>query len=243
MPYTANPYAPGGTAGDKTGQNSGVITVVESLLTAATAFAQKGEPVLISGSIPGVAKLTAAAATDFIPVDIHGIYDLSVIGTNQNGNVAIALGDPVYMSNAGVLTANSNEAYFGTALFAVASGATTVVPVSLGGDAARYENSVATKTFSVTAPAADTTNIVTMTRAYKVIDWYIIARDTDAANILLINDADNLTAVVAKGTTLDAVVRGSTIIAAQDVFAAGEILKVDKSADELIDVFVIAIPV
>lgn len=78
----------------------------------------------------------------------------------------------------------------------------------------------------------------------KIIDWWVVSRDTTAANVKLQNGAGSpadLTANVAKGTADDAIVRGGTIVAEQDELAAASALKVLASAAAAFDVFVMVV--
>ncbi len=80
--------------------------------------------------------------------------------------------------------------------------------------------------------------IVTANFKFRIIDWWLVSRDTTAANVKLINGVTDATAVVAKGTTNDAIVRGGTIVAAQKDITAGTALKVNASAAAAFDVYV-----
>jgi len=82
--------------------------------------------------------------------------------------------------------------------------------------------------------------IVAAPFAFKVIDWWMISRDTTVSNIKLQNDADDLSANKAKGTANDTIVRGGTLVAGQDEFAVAESLKVFASAVAAFDIFVLA---
>lgn len=99
--------------------------------------------------------------------------------------------------------------------------------------------------FGKQAIADATTSVTIVTPAFKVriIDWWIISRDTTAANIKLVNVSTDATAVKAKGTTDDAIVRGGDIIEAQRDIAAATALKVNASAAALFDIYVMAIKV
>lgn len=78
---------------------------------------------------------------------------------------------------------------------------------------------------------------------FRVIFWWIIARNTTAANIKLVNGSTDMTAVKAKGTTNDAIVVGGDVIAAQKDVAAAGALKVNASAAAAFDIFVVAVKV
>lgn len=71
----------------------------------------------------------------------------------------------------------------------------------------------------------------------RLVDWWLISRTTGAANVKLKNGSTDMTAVVAKGTADDTIVRGGTIVEAQEVLAAGAVLNVNLSAAEEVDVF------
>ena len=105
------------------------VTLLESLMTHPThtdGFVNKGDPIIV-GDLVGVAFKSAAAATDYIAVDTEGIWNLLVVGTDDAGNSAVAIGDTVYISTAGVLSKAESGKVFGTALGAVVSAATTTV--------------------------------------------------------------------------------------------------------------------
>lgn len=85
--------------------------------------------------------------------------------------------------------------------------------------------------------------IVTAPYKFRIINWFIISRDTNAANIKLVNVSTDASAVKAKGTTADALVDGSTIVAAQKDVASGAALKVNASAAAAFDIFVMAVKV
>ena len=91
--------------------------------------------------------------------------------------------------------------------------------------------------------ATTSPTIVTAPYKFRIIDWWVIARDTTAANVKLINVSTDASAVKAKGTTNDAIVRGGDVIAAQKDVASGAALKVNASAAAAFDIFVVAIKV
>jgi hypothetical protein len=90
-----------------------------------------------------------------------------------------------------------------------------------------------------------TTSVTIATPAFdvRIVDWWLISRDTTASNIKLVNDATDMTAVKAKGTADDAIVRGGDIIEAQRDVAAGDPIKVNASVAAAFDIFVMAIKV
>ncbi|KKL77654.1 hypothetical protein LCGC14_2032760, partial [marine sediment metagenome] len=96
--YPNEGYPIGGTAGTQvssTGEGRH-LKILESELTHYTGgdgFVDKGDPVVTaSGVIVGVAFNSAAAATDYVAIDTEGIWNLSVFGNDQNGNIAVVIG-------------------------------------------------------------------------------------------------------------------------------------------------------
>lgn len=94
-----------------------------------------GDPVLI-GQIPGVAVTDEGDGGNIsteTTVCLSGIFDLTVKGTDASGNKAVGVGDKVYYDTAGtpVLSVNATKVFFGYALEAVDSGASTVIKVLL----------------------------------------------------------------------------------------------------------------
>lgn len=113
------------------------ITLEESYLTHPThtdGFVDKGDPVIV-GDIIGVALLSAAAATDLISIDTEGIWFLSAVAEDDDGNSAIAPGDLLYLNKSTcILSKNSNKQShqrFGYSLGVVATGTTAVVAVKV----------------------------------------------------------------------------------------------------------------
>ncbi|MBW2308513.1 MAG: DUF2190 family protein [Deltaproteobacteria bacterium] len=107
--------------------------LLESSLTHPThadGFVDKGDPVAV-GDIVGVSLLSASGATDYVTVDTEGIWYLSVVGTDDNGDTAVAIGDDLFISSSGVLSPDSSGTPFGVALGAVTSGATAVIAVKV----------------------------------------------------------------------------------------------------------------
>jgi len=131
--WTKNPYAAGKTAGTEVSpiDHGLAITVLESLLTHPThadGFVDKGDPVVFN-SLVGVAKVGAAAATDYVAVATGGIWNLTVV-EDETANHAI--GEPVYITSAGVLeTDASGNTLFGYLMAALLSGVTGVRPVAV----------------------------------------------------------------------------------------------------------------
>ncbi len=93
------------------------------------------------------------------------------------------------------------------------------------------------------ANASDVT-IATPTFKCKIIDWWVISRDTTAANIKLkVNAGSDITANVAKGTADDVIVPGGTIVAETDELAAAASVDVEASAAAAFDIFFLAVAI
>lgn len=68
-------------------------------------------------------------------------------------------------------------------------------------------------------------------RVFKITDYKVRSRDTTAANISVKNDGTLISsAVLAKGTTDEALVRAATILEAQEDVADGDAITVEASA-------------
>jgi len=131
------------------------ITLYESLWTHPShtdGFVDAKDPV-VCGSIVGVALIDGAAATDQIAVDTEGIWALSVVATDQDGNSAIAVGDEIFINKTtAVLSKNYDlnvSAHFGYALMSADSGATDVIAVKVHWDPGSNEEEVQVGSSSV----------------------------------------------------------------------------------------------
>lgn len=104
-------------------------------LTQPAANGKVGDPGLV-GDRPCV-LLTDQDAAGFATCKFNGSYRLSVEGQGPAAAAAIAISDPVYYDTAGVAAKinkdNTNGVRYGTAVAAVASGATTTIVVDLHG--------------------------------------------------------------------------------------------------------------
>lgn len=96
--------------------------------------------------------------------------------------------------------------------------------------------------FAVTATAG-TYKIATMQRKMRIVDWWIVSRDTTASNAKLKNGSTDMTADVAKGMADVTRVQGAAIITAQQDVASGTDLNLVTSGNASLDVFVWAVPV
>lgn len=114
------------------------LTFLESELTHpyhADGFVDVGDPVVMGENIVGVAFKSAAVATDLIAIDTEGIWNLSVVATNNAGNIAVVAGDALFINKSTcIISKNFNKnvsVFFGYALGAVASGQTAVIAVKV----------------------------------------------------------------------------------------------------------------
>ena len=95
----------------------------------------KGDPVLCGENIVGVALKDGAAEADLIAIDTEGIWQLSVVAEDEDGDVAVAVGDEVFINKTTCILskiANKNtHQRLGYALYAIDSGVTDVIPVKV----------------------------------------------------------------------------------------------------------------
>jgi len=133
-----------GTAGDEVSSTyeGRHLTFSESQLThpdnsgeEVADLVNKGDPVLV-GDIVGVAlKSGVTANTELISIDTEGIWQLSVVAEDEDGDVAVAVGDVIYINKSDAILskiANKNtHQRFGYALYPINSGVTDVIPVKV----------------------------------------------------------------------------------------------------------------
>lgn len=159
-----------GTAGDEVSSTyeGRHLTFTESQLTHpdnTDGFVNKGDPVLCGENIVGVAFLSAAAATDLIPIDTEGIWQLSVVATNEDDNIAVAVGDEIFINKTTcILSKNPNKnthQRFGYAMYPINAGVTDVIPVKV-----HWNPDDATELVGV-AGAAFTTALANTFREYR----------------------------------------------------------------------------
>lgn len=93
------------------------------------------------------------------------------------------------------------------------------------------------------AGAEDEVIIAAMPRKALVIDAWLIARDTGAANVTLKQATNAFTDTVAKGTVDDTIVRFTKIIAEYDEIAAAAAVIATFSAAGVVDVFLLCVPI
>ena len=113
-----------------------IIDVLESDLShvdPGDGLVDSGQPVIV-GSLVGVALISAKAATDIIPVQILGVFDLSVEAIDAAAGNAVVFGDILYIdTDFTVNKDDTNGTQFGIALGAVTASATATIPVLING--------------------------------------------------------------------------------------------------------------
>lgn len=207
----------------------------------------------------------ADAGEEFIGVTSHKAVSTEQVTVNLRSasrtykmvaSGAITAGNTIYGANDGKVQASASGVAQGVALEAATAdgdviecfqnngvaGAIDGASTAIGDPAVNGSVPVIFAKQGIT-DATTSPVIVTAPFKFRIIDWWIIARDTTAANVKLINVSTDASAVKAKGTTNDAIVRGGDIIAAQKDVAAGNALKVNASAAAAFDIFVVAIKV
>lgn len=117
------------------------LTVLASEITShdpAHALQQKGHPLVVGENIVGVAFVTEVAATDPIAFDTEGIWLLSVVATDQDGNNAVVAGDELFINKStAIISKNANKVthcHFGYALGGVNTGQTAIISVKVHWD-------------------------------------------------------------------------------------------------------------
>jgi len=173
---------------------------------------------------------------------------------------AFAVGAALYAANDGKVSDTASGNRIGTALEAATADGDIVEMLEDFGSAAEVDGAStsveaedsngAIPIIFAKAGITDASTAVAIVTSLpfkaKVIKWWLISRDTTAANAKLQDGAgtpNDITANVAKGTANDAIVAGGTIVAAQDELAAGSALKVLASTAAAFDVFVMVIRV
>lgn len=110
----------------------------KQLAMAVASTVASGDPVAI-GNMTGVALTDYNTVSGKATIDFGGVYNLSVKAVNNAGNVAVAIGDPIYLvaGDTPVLSKKSVGVFFGYALEGITSGQTATIMVrSAGGIAA-----------------------------------------------------------------------------------------------------------
>ena len=98
------------------------------VLTLEIADIASGDPILY-GAITGVA-ITDTNSAGEVEVKRHGVFYLSVKGTDSAGNKSVAKGDKLYFDGT-TINKNDTKTYFGVSLGTVSAGSTSIIPVLL----------------------------------------------------------------------------------------------------------------
>jgi predicted RecA/RadA family phage recombinase len=100
--------------------------------THADGMVDKGDPVALFDGV-GVALKSAAANTDWIPIDTEGVWRLSVTNTGLNNFGSITVGQVLFIDPSGVVNDHWVGAYaiFGYALEAIDTVRTEVIAVKV----------------------------------------------------------------------------------------------------------------
>ncbi len=100
-------------------------------ITCAIADKDSGDPVALGDrGLHGVCLIDTDADGNVV-IDTHGVHDLSVEAAADEGNRAIAIGDPIFYTSGDdpVLNAKASGIFFGYALEAISSGSTDTINV------------------------------------------------------------------------------------------------------------------
>jgi hypothetical protein len=87
--------------------------------------------------------------------------------------------------------------------------------------------------------------VATAARKLRIIDWWLRSLDTTAANITVKNAGTSIsTAVLAKGTANDAIVRAASIVEAQATISSGAAITAESSVASVnVCLFILAVPI
>lgn len=90
-----------------------------------------GDPIMV-GKIKGVLA-TDVTSGGTGQIKTSGVFDLSVKGVNDSGNIAVSIGDEIYYtsSDTPVLNKKTSGKFFGIALEGILSGATDTIKVQV----------------------------------------------------------------------------------------------------------------
>ena len=139
-------YAAEGTLGDEVSSTyeGRHVTLLASEINHGNVLAvvTKGYPVIF-GTIAGnrgvgIALKTEVLGTDLIAIDTEGIWNVSVVAVDDNGNSLVTGGDPLYINTTTAVVSKirntATQIPFGYALGQVAAAATAVIAVKVHWD-------------------------------------------------------------------------------------------------------------
>jgi hypothetical protein len=152
-----------------------------------------GKPVRV-GALVGVAE-TNERTDGTTTVDLGpAVYALSVKGVNDTGNVAVAVGDPLYYVDAdvgtgtGFLSKKDSGRYAGIALEAVDSAATTTVNVLIGSGSGVGQANLPAGFLNVDLAAGGAAGNITITGVAVGDELVFVGVFTTAASIATLAD-------------------------------------------------------
>ncbi len=217
-------YPAEGTAGDQVSSTfiGRHLTMQAQELTHAGAVVTKGMPVVFGVTFPGnagvgIAFNTEVAVTDLIAIDTEGIWDVSVEAADDGGAMLVTGGDPLYINTTTCLVSkrrtNLTQIPFGYALGQVAAAAIAVIAVKLHWDPPSHW-------------LLDQEALFFGDGAANNADMRLFFDGTDLVMLPIVSDGPEF--AIGDGTTLlDQSWYGT---------AAGNYLRFDASANELINV-------
>lgn len=192
-----------------------------------------GDPVAVRLRSAGKSFLAVAAEAFAVGATLYGGDDGKVQDTasgNAQGTAleaATAAGDIVEI----LLDNGADSDIDGASVAVEAEGGNGAVPVLF-------------RKSGITDASTAAAIVASLPFAVKIVEWWVISRDTTAANVKLQDGTPtDLTANIAKGTADDTIVRGGTIVAEADELAAGAALKVLASTAAAFDVFVLCVKI
>lgn len=188
------------------------------------------------------------------PVDVALKGDFQTF--KVEASEAMAVGATLYAADHGKVSDTSSGNTIGTALEA-AGAANDVIECMLDGGSSSAPGAAAIANYAalaggvpfiikavcVAAGAEDEVVIASMPRKALIIDAWMIARATDAANVTLENAGTAFTGAVAIGGVDDVIVPFDTIIAEQDEVAAAAAIDAKFSAAGSADIYILFVPI
>src|SRR5215207_1996208 len=106
----------------------------KQLRVAVASTVDSGQCVIV-GQMAGVALTDYSSADGKATIDFGGVYEFSVKGVNNAGNVAVAVGDPLFFVSGDTpeISKKSSGTFVGYALATVGSNATATIAVRFPG--------------------------------------------------------------------------------------------------------------
>lgn len=191
-------------------------------------------------------------ADEHIGVDLKGSSQTFKCTASE----AFAVGATLYAADDGKVSDTSSGDVIGTALEA-ATADDDVVECLLDAGSSSAPGAAAIANYAALAGGVpfiikatctavgseDETVIASMPRKALVIDAWLVARDTNAANVTLKNATNAFTDTIAKGGTDDVLVGFGKLIAEYDEIAAGAAVIATFSAAGSVDVYMHCVPI